>query len=414
MTTYRTVSIDGHDIFVREAGLLGAPAIVLLHGFPTSSHMFRELIPQLAHRFRVVAPDLVGFGHSAGPPMSEFVYTFDNLAAIVAKLLDRLEVPSYVLYLHDYGGPVGLRIATAAPERVRGLVVQNANAYMDGVSEALASLFLPLWKERNEKTLSVAKGFLTAESTKTQYTAGARDAASLDPTTWTLDQALLDRPGMTDVQLALFVDYEKNVTLYEAWHAYFRQHQPKTLIAWGRNDPFFLPAGALAYQRDLPQAELVFLDGGHFALEEHVTTIAGHIERVFGERTTTEAATAFYRELGAGRLDAALALLSSDVRWNDPKGFPYGGKLTGPEQVRAKVFDPIGTDWETFAVAAQYVAPVGDGKTAIAIGRYTGRNRATGQQLDAPFAHRWSSSNGLLTQFETFADTAAIRDAMKR
>jgi pimeloyl-ACP methyl ester carboxylesterase len=281
MTTHRTLSIDGLDIFVREAGDRRAPAIVLLHGFPTSSRMFRDLIPRLATHFRVIAPDLVGFGHSAAPSTDRFEYTFDHLARVVQKLLAALEVDSYVLYLHDFGGPVGLRIATAAPDRVRGLVVQNANAYMEGVSEAVANLFLPLWRERNATTLAAARGFLTAEATKLQYTAGARDPSALDPASWTIDQALLDRPGVAEAQIALFVDYEKNVGQYDAWHAYFRAHKPKTLVAWGKNDPFFLRAGAEAFKRDLPDADLVLLDGGHFALEEHADVVASHIHRVF-------------------------------------------------------------------------------------------------------------------------------------
>ena len=284
MTTHRTVEIDGLEVFVREAGDRNAPAVVLLHGFPTSSHMFRDLIPLLADRFRVVAPDLIGFGHSDAPPVDRFEYTFDNLAAVTGKVLDRLEISSYLLYLHDYGGPIGLRLAIAAPERVRGLVVQNANAYMEGISEALAGLFLPLWKERNEQTLAAARSFLTAEATKMLYTAGARDPSSLNPDAWTLDQALLDRPGVAEAQLALFVDYRKNVAAYDAWHAYLRERQPRTLVVWGKNDPLFLAAGAEAFKRDLRDAEVVFLDGGHFALEEHAEAIAAHIARVFEAR----------------------------------------------------------------------------------------------------------------------------------
>jgi pimeloyl-ACP methyl ester carboxylesterase len=284
MTTHRTIRIDDLDVFFREAGDSAAPAIVLLHGFPTSSHMFRDLIPRLAARFHVIAPDLIGFGFSSAPPVSRFQYTFDNLTRVVAKLLEHLGVTRYVLYVHDYGGPIGFRLATAAPERVRGLVVQNANAYMEGVSEAVANLFLPLWKERTPQTLGAAKDFLTAEATKMQYTAGAHDPKSIDPTTWTLDQALLDRPGMSDVHLTLFVDYEKNVALYDSWHAYLREHRPSTLILWGKNDPFFLVPGAEAFRRDVPEAEVVLLDGGHFALEEHVDAIAERIFQQFAPR----------------------------------------------------------------------------------------------------------------------------------
>jgi pimeloyl-ACP methyl ester carboxylesterase len=281
MTSYRTIPIDDRNVFVREAGERGAPAIVLLHGFPSSSHQFRDLIPLLANRFHVIAPDLIGFGHSAAPSVREFAYTFDNLTAVTRKALDRLEISEYILYVHDYGGPVGLRLAMSAPERVRGLVIQNANAYVEGISEALAGVFLPLWKERSPKTLAAARGFLTAESTKMLYTAGARDPSSLNPDAWTIDQALLDRPGSAEAQLALFTDYEKNLGLYDVWQAYFRERQPRTLVVWGKNDPLFVAAGAEAYRRDLRELEVVMLDGSHFALEEHAATIATHIKRVF-------------------------------------------------------------------------------------------------------------------------------------
>ena len=283
MMSHRLVAVDGVNVFVREAGARSAPAIVLLHGFPSSSHSFRELIPLLAGRFRVVAPDLVGFGHSDAPKVDRFQYTFDHLARVTAKVLHQLEVRSPVVYMHDYGGPIGFRIATGAPESVRGLVVQNANVYMEGVSQALADLFMPLWKERNERTLAAARGFLTAEATRMQYTRGARDPGMLNPDAWTLDQALLDRPGVADIQLALFVDYQTNVALYDVWQAYLRERRPRTLVLWGRNDPFFLAAGAEAYRRDVPEAEVVFLDGGHFAVEEHAELIAAQIARFFGE-----------------------------------------------------------------------------------------------------------------------------------
>lgn len=184
---------------------------------------------------------------------------------------------SCFFYQHDFGGPVGMRVALAGPERVRGLVIQNANAYREGISEAVANLFFPLWKEQNATTIAAARRFLTAEATKMQYLTGARDPSTLNPDAWTHDQALLDRPGVAEAQLALFVDYQTNVAAYDAWHAYFRKAQPRTLVVWGKNDPFFLVAGAEAYRRDLPSAEVVLLDGGHFVLEEH----AAHITRVF-------------------------------------------------------------------------------------------------------------------------------------
>jgi pimeloyl-ACP methyl ester carboxylesterase/ketosteroid isomerase-like protein len=412
MITHRTVEVDGLKVFVREAGDKSAPAIVLLHGYPSSSHMFRDLVPLLADRFRVIAPDMIGYGHSDAPSVDEFRYTFDNLAHVTRRVLEKLEVTSYVLYVHDFGGPVGMRLAMANPERVRGLVVQNANAYMEGVSEAVANLFLPLWKEQNATTIGAARGFLTAEATKMQYTAGAHDASKLNPDAWTHDQALLDRPGVAEAQLALFVDYQTNVAAYDAWHAYFRKEQPRTLVVWGKNDPFFLVPGAEAYLRDLRDAELVLLDGGHFALEEHAATVAAHIKRTFGTRSGAEAVNAFYANLATGNLDGALGLLAEDVRWNDPKGFPYGGRLTSPAQVKEQVFGRIFGDWTTFGAQVERTVVSGDGRSVVALGRYTGTHKTSKKALDVPFARVWNTANGVLTGFETFTDTAAFRSAM--
>lgn len=277
-TVYRRALVQGRSVFYREAGEASAPALVLLHGFPSSSHMFRELMPRLADRFHVIAPDYIGFGHSEAPDARDFVYSFDNLAAHVQGLLDQLGLTEVILYMHDYGGPVGMRLATAHPERVKGLVVQNANAYMEGLTPAVAAVFMPLW-ERGDET--GARGMLSAETTQFQYTAGARDPHALNPDAWTLDQALLDRPGSVDRQMALFRDYQNNVPLYEVWHAYFREHQPKTLVVWGRNDPFFGVPGAEAYRKDLKDITLELLDGGHFALEENADRVAALIKRSF-------------------------------------------------------------------------------------------------------------------------------------
>ncbi len=412
MITQRTVDIDGIHVFVREAGDRGAPAIVLLHGFPASSHMFRELIPRLADRFRVIAPDMVGYGHSDAPRVGQFKYTFDNLTDVTRKLLQQLEADSYVLYMHDFGGPIGMRIATSAPDRVRGLVIQNANAYMEGVSPAVAGLFMPLWKEQNAETLAAARGFLSAESTKMQYTAGARDPSQVDPDSWTLDQALLDRPGVADAQLSLLIDYEKNVGLYDAWHAYLRSQEPPTLLVWGKNDPFFLAAGAEAYKRDLPNAEVVLLDGGHFALEEYPDEIADQIKRTFLPLGATLLVREFYGKLSAGKLDAALSLLASDIQWSDPKGFPYGGKLTSPAQVKSRVFEAIGADWPSFGITAERFVEGTDGRTVVVLGRYTGKHGKSGRSLDVPFAHVWGTTGGALTSFFTHTDTAELRAAM--
>jgi pimeloyl-ACP methyl ester carboxylesterase len=236
MTSYQKIDIDGVKVFVREAGAKSHPAIVLLHGYPASSYMYRELIPLLADRFRVIAPDMVGFGHSDAPAIDQFDYTFDRLAEVTAKVLERLEVESSILYLHDYGGPIGLRLATANPGHVRGLVVQNSNAYIEGVSRMLGDVFLPLWKQRDAASEAAALGIMTAPMTEMFYRMGASHPDALSPDPWTLDQALLDRPGMSEIQLALFVNYQTNVALYEDWHAYFQAHQPRTLVLWGKGD----------------------------------------------------------------------------------------------------------------------------------------------------------------------------------
>ena len=283
-TMYRTETVDGLKVFYREAGDRSLPTIVLLHGFPTSSHMYRDLIPALAHRFHVIAPDYIGFGQSDAPAASDFTYSFDNLTAHVTGLLDKLHLTSYVLYMQDYGGPVGFRIFAERPNQVKGLVIQNANAYLDGVGDMPKQVFLPLWEKRDATTEAAARAFLKADTTRFQYTFGARDPEAISPDNWTIDQALLDRPGTDAYQLDLLANYKTNVALYDSWHAAFRKYQPKTLIVWGRNDPFFIPAGAEAFKRDLPEAKLVWLDGGHFALEENVDLVAHEIESAFAGR----------------------------------------------------------------------------------------------------------------------------------
>jgi pimeloyl-ACP methyl ester carboxylesterase len=221
---------------------------VLLHGFPSSSLMFRDLIPLLSDSFHVIAPDYIGFGFSDAPDAQDFVYSFDNLAASVQGLLDQLGVVNAIFYMHDYGGPIGMRMATAHPDRVKGLVIQNANAYVEGLTPAVAGVFMPLW-ERGDET--GARSMLWPETTKMQYTAGSNDPEGLNPDAWAHDQALLDRPGSLDRHMALFNDYKNNMPLYDAWHAYFRDHQPKTLVAWGKGDPFFGVPGAEAYKKNL-------------------------------------------------------------------------------------------------------------------------------------------------------------------
>jgi pimeloyl-ACP methyl ester carboxylesterase len=279
MTTHHYATIDGRRIFYREAGPADAPAIVLLHGFPSSSHMFRDLIPKLAGSFRIIAPDYLGFGYSDQPGAHEYPYTFDNLAGLIEKLLiQELRLEKFAIYVQDYGAPVGFRIASRHPGAISGIIVQNGNAYVEGISSAF-ELLKPFWANRNADTEQPVRSLLTAETTKFQYTHGAKDAGNISPDSWTFDQHFLDRPGNDAIQLDLFHNYTSNVALYDEWHAFFRKHQPRTLIVWGKNDPFFTVEGAKAFQRDLPKAELHLLEGGHFALEEHSQPIAEHITR---------------------------------------------------------------------------------------------------------------------------------------
>ena len=280
-TTYNFATVHGRQVFYREAGDKAAPTIVLLHGFPTSSHMFRDLIPLLAERFHVIAPDYIGFGQSDAPPAAEFDYSFDTLTAHVAGLIEQLGLQSYILYMQDFGGPVGFRIFAQNPAAVKGFVIQNTNAYMAGVGEMPAQIFLPLWEKRDAASEAAARGFLAADTTKLQYQVGAKNPAAISPDNWMVDQPLLDRPGHDIAHLNLLENYKTNVAAYESWHALFRQHQPKTLIVWGKNDPFFIPAGAEAFLADLPQAKLVWLDAGHFVLDENAATVATEIKASF-------------------------------------------------------------------------------------------------------------------------------------
>ncbi|WP_315722031.1 MULTISPECIES: alpha/beta fold hydrolase [unclassified Bradyrhizobium] len=280
-TRYRTATVHGRKVFYREAGDPTAPTILLLHGLPTSSQMFRDLIPALADRFHLVAPDYIGFGHSDAPDRSEFAYTFDNLAAHVEGLVDVLGLDSYILYMQDYGGPVGFRLFTQRPERVKGFILQNTNAYMEGVGEAPKKVLLPLWEKRTPETEAPARELLSLDGTKFQWLVGARDPEAVNPDNWILDQALLDRPGTQDYQLDLLENYKTNVALYPQWQAAFRVHNPKTLIIWGQHDPFFIPPGARAYLNDLSDVKLVWLDSGHFVLDENAPKVAAEIKAVF-------------------------------------------------------------------------------------------------------------------------------------
>lgn len=274
-THYRTIDVDGLNIFYREAGASSAPAILLLHGFPTSSHMFRDLIPLLAPHFRVIAPDLPGFGFSDAPSTSRFTYTFERLADVIERFTERLGLNRYAMYIFDYGAPVGLRLALRHPERITAIVSQNGNAYEDGLSEGWNPI-QRYWADPSPEHRAALKAFLNPESTRWQYTHGS-DESRVAPESYALDSALLGRPGNEEVQLDLFLDYASNVKLYPQFQKYFRTHRPPTLAVWGKHDPFFLPAGADAFKRDNPAAQVRFFDTGHFALETHSMEIGSAI-----------------------------------------------------------------------------------------------------------------------------------------
>lgn len=267
-TTYRTVRVDGVDVFYREGGHRNADRILLLHGFPTSSHMFRALIPQLSDRYHVVAPDLPGFGFSGAPTRSKFTYTFDHLAKVIDRFTELAGLTRFALYVFDYGAPVGFRLATHHPERVTAIISQNGNAYEEGLSQGWNPI-QRYWREPTPQNRTALRDFLKPESTKSQYLYGVADPSSVAPESYTLDQSLLARPGNDEIQLDLFLDYASNVALYPRFQEYFRTQRPPLLAAWGKNDPFFLPAGAEAFKRDNPNAEVLFFDTGHFALETH-------------------------------------------------------------------------------------------------------------------------------------------------
>ena len=280
--SYRTVNVDGVNVFYREAGPKNAPTLLLLHGFPTSSQMFRNLIPLLADRYHVIAPDYPGYGQSDMPPMDKFSYSFDNLANVIDKFTVAVGASRYALYVQDYGAPIGFRLAAAHPERVSAIVVQNGNAYDEGIANEFWAPVKAYWADKSEANAAKLRPLLELGATKWQYTEGARNVQNISPDAWTVDQAYMDRPGNKDIQLALFYSYGTNPGHYPAWQAYFRKHQPPMLIVWGKNDKIFPPAGAHPYLRDLPKAELHLLDTGHFALEEDSAAIAGLMRSFLG------------------------------------------------------------------------------------------------------------------------------------
>lgn len=271
---HKTVKVGELDIFYREAGPVSAPTVLLLHGFPTSSHMFRNLIPALADKYHVVAPDYPGFGNSSAPAVDAFDYTFENLANVMEQFTEQLQLKKYSLYLMDYGAPVGFRIAVKHPERVDTLIIQNGNAYEEGLDNNFWKPIKEYWKNPTQEQGNKLRSFLTLGATKWQYTHGVRNPSTISPDTWGHVQPLLDRPGNQEIQLALFYSYGSNPGHYPEWQEYLRTHQPPTLLVWGKNDQIFPDAGAYPYKRDLNNLEFHLLDTGHFALEEDGPTIA--------------------------------------------------------------------------------------------------------------------------------------------
>ena len=276
---YHSADVDGFKVYYREAGSPRAPKLLLLHGFPSSGHMFRDLIPLLADRFHVVAPDLPGFGQSDMPDRAAFHYTFDGIAQVIDRFTEVIGLNRYAVYVFDYGAPTGFRLALRHPERIAAIISQNGNAYVEGLSDGWNPI-QAYWQDPSAANREDLRAFLTPETTRWQYVHGVADEALVSPDGYTLDSHYLARPGADEVQLDLFLDYASNVALYPEFQAYFRTHRPPFLAVWGQNDPFFLPPGAEAFKRDLPDAEIRFFDTGHFALETHAGEIADAI-RVF-------------------------------------------------------------------------------------------------------------------------------------
>lgn len=273
---YNRVDVDGFGVAYREAGPVDRPGLLLLHGFPTSSHMFRDLIPKLADRYRVVAPDLPGFGQSDLPPREQFKYTFSNLAKVMMRFTEVLKLNRFALYVFDYGSPTGLRMAVEHPERVTAIITQNGNAYVEGLSDGWNPI-RAYWKEPTQANRDALRMLLTPETTYWQYTTGVKDASRVSPDGYNLDNFYMTRPGAHEVQLDLFLDYASNVDMYPKFQEYFRKHQPPLLAVWGNGDPFFVPAGAEAFKRDIENTRVTFFDTGHFALETHCEEIAAAI-----------------------------------------------------------------------------------------------------------------------------------------
>jgi pimeloyl-ACP methyl ester carboxylesterase len=269
---FKTADVDGLKLFYREAGDTARPTVLLLHGFPSASHMFRDLIPELADKYHVVAPDLPGFGQTEQPSRDKFVYTFENITKVIARFTEVIGLDKFAMYVFDYGAPVGFRLAVAHPERVTAIITQNGNTYLEGVSEAFAPV-QAYWNDPSQANRDALRGFLAPETTLFQYTHGVADPSLVSPDGRNLDDFYLSRPGNDEIQLDLLLDYQSNVALYDTIQAYLRKHQPPVLAVWGKNDPFFIPPGAEAFKRDVSSADVRFVDSGHFALETHAAEI---------------------------------------------------------------------------------------------------------------------------------------------
>jgi pimeloyl-ACP methyl ester carboxylesterase len=279
---YRTATADGLTVFYREAGPADAPKLLLLHGFPSAGHMFRDLIPLLADRFHIIAPDLPGFGQSQMPDRDAFRYSFEKVAGVIDRFTEAVGFKKYALYVFDYGAPVGFRLAAAHPERITAIISQNGNAYDEGLSDGWNPI-RAYWRDASEANRKALRNFLAPQTTVWQYTHGVSDASLVSPDGYSLDNFYLARPGADEVQLDLFGDYKSNIALYPTFQQYFKTHQPPLLAVWGKNDPFFLPAGAEAFKRDIPRATVRFFDTGHFALETHAGEIAAEIRKFLAE-----------------------------------------------------------------------------------------------------------------------------------
>jgi pimeloyl-ACP methyl ester carboxylesterase len=274
--TYRKVDVDGIGVFYREAGPRDGSTVLLLHGFPTAGHMFRDLIPELADRFRLVAPDLPAFGQSDMPARETFTYTFENIANVIDRFTEVIGLARFAIYVFDYGAPVGFRLAVRHPDRITAIISQNGNAYEEGLSDGWNPI-RAYWQEPSQANREALRSFLAPDTTRWQYTHGVPDVTAVSPDGYSLDNFYLARPGADEIQLDLFGDYKSNIALYPAFQNYFRTHKPRFLAAWGKNDPFFLPSGAAAFKRDIPGATVQFFDTGHFALETHANEIAAQI-----------------------------------------------------------------------------------------------------------------------------------------